>query len=103
MSTPNPRRNSGAPYIIICSRRTLVLAAKTIVEKICHASECAAELVGHMAIVHKLKPEDTLEISDLQHYLMDNLTKLNKREAQAKIDEMFRLCYELEEKYEDEY
>jgi hypothetical protein len=31
---------------------------------------------------------------------MDNLTKLNKREAQEKIDEMFTLLYALEDKFE---
>lgn len=94
--------NSRAPYIIICSSRTDVLEAGTAAKKICAASRGAATLVAHLAEVHgeEVMSSDTLEISDLQHEMMDNLKKYTKPQAEAKCKEMFKLLYELEGKFE---
>lgn len=103
--TTVPPVGSRAPYIIICSSLTEVLEASTAAKKICAASKGAADLVKHLAEVHKskLKFEHTKPISDLQHEMMENLKKYTKPQAKAKCDEMFTLLYELEKKFQDEY
>jgi len=99
MSGPPP--DSTASYIIICNGRIGVAAARSAIEKIQKLSDCAAQLVSHVVLENrgKVKPDDTREISDLQHYLMDNMSKMDKKEAEESAAEMFRLLYALEAKF----
>lgn len=100
MSVPPGSR---APYIIICSGRTAEMGAGSIAERIIAASNCAAQLCAFLETNHgsEVEPDDFREVSDLQHYLMDNMDKLKPQEATAKIKEMFKLLYELEHKFEE--
>lgn len=79
------------------------MEANTAAKKVCAASRCAADLVKHLAEVHKskLKFKDTQAISDLQHEMMDGMLKYSKSNAEAKCKEMFTLLYGLESKFEE--
>lgn len=98
MSGPPP--DSAAPYIIICSIRTELLAAKDAVEKIVTANRGAAQLCSFMELKHNAVAADFAEISALQHELMDGITTLSKDEVEAKCKEMVKLFYILERKYD---
>lgn len=98
-----PPAGSRAPYIIICSGRIAAAATDDPVQKLKAASDCATALVCHLAIVHgdDLTSTDTQPISDLQHFMMDNLLTLKKDEAEVKVKEMIGLLYQLEDKFQD--
>lgn len=96
---------STATYIIICSGRINEAVAKNTREKIQALSNCAAQLTSHVELANlgKVKSEDTQKISDLQHFLMDNMESLDKDEVEESAKEMFRLLYALEEKFSGEH
>lgn len=93
---------SQANYIIICEYKINVLIAKTVPGKLQALSSGAAALVSHIDLQHpgKLTNEDTKPISELQHYIMDNLLTMKAKEAKEKIEEMFTLWNVLEDKFE---
>ena len=91
---------SDASYIIICSGRTDVLAAKDSVEKIVAANRCAANLCAFLQSNHEVTSGDFADISAIQHELMDGMLTLKKNEVDAKVEQMFALFDELEDKYE---
>lgn len=91
---------STASYIIICSGRTDVLAAKDSVEKIVATNRCAAQLCSFIESNHEITEGDFSAISDLQHELMDGISSLKKQEVDTKVAEMFDLFDALEDKYE---
>lgn len=97
MSGPPPI--SGSSYIIICSIRTELLAAKDAVEKIVIVNRGAGWLCSFMELAYEAKPEDLAEISVLQHTLMDGILTLSKDEVESKCTEMVKLFYRLEKKY----
>lgn len=101
MSNGDPPPASTATYIIICSRRTAVAAAKTVQEKIVNASMCAAELCSFIETQHDVQPADFAAVSALQHEMMDNLQVWKEKEAEAKIAEMFDLLDALEDKFSE--
>lgn len=92
---------SQANYIVICTGRTAFSAAPKSVEKIVALSNVAAALVTHIDIMHpsELTEDDTKPISDLQHFLMDNMHKLSRREVDEKAVEMFGMLDALEDKF----
>lgn len=92
---------SGSPYIIICSSRTELLAAKSSAEKIVAVNRGAAQLCSFMETQYSATPTDFLEISNLQHELMDGLEIMDKDTVDAKCKEMVGLFYQLERKYDD--
>lgn len=99
-----PPQGSGGTYIIICSGRINEAAEKDPEAKIRAVSNCAAQLVSYIELTHlghlgPVNPEDTRAISELQHYLMDNMKTLKGTELQESIAEMFTLMDELEDKY----
>lgn len=97
MSDPPPM--SGSPYIIICSIRTDLLAAKDATEKICVVNRGAGWLCVFMEIQHDAPPSDFADISKLQHELMDGMLTLKKHEVDEKCEQMVKLFYRLERKY----
>src|SRR5258706_4129310 len=100
MDDPSDPPISGSSYIIICSGRTAVMAAKDPEAKITFVSLCAALLCSFLETKHAVAPGDFKEVSDLQHEMMDNMYKWNKTQAAEKCAEMFRLLDELEEKFD---
>lgn len=99
MSNGDPPPMSGSPYIIICSIRTELLAAKNAVEKIVVVNHGAGWLCSFMELAFEAKPEDFAEISKLQHELMDGMMTLSKDEVDDLCKQMIKLFYILEKKY----
>lgn len=99
MSEPDDPPQSAAPYIIICSGRTQVLAAKDPVGQIVAVNQCAADLCSFLQSNYDTNPADFQAISIKQHELMDGMLTLKRSEVDAKIAEMFVLFDELEDKY----
>lgn len=91
-----------ANYIVICKGRIRLGTAKSVGDKLRAASDAATELVKHIDTMHEgqLTTADTKPISDLQHYMMDNMDKMRADEADQKVTEMFALLDALEEKFE---
>lgn len=87
-----------ANYIIICRGRIDVLSTTDPVQKIRHASACAAQLVSHIEATNELPPADAQAISDLQHAMMNVLPDVKKPEANAMVADMFTLLDALEDK-----
>lgn len=81
------------------------MSTEDSVEKIVQASRAATALVSHIELVHgeAFTEADAQPISDLQHYLMDNMLTMKKDEAEAKITELFTLLDALEDKYGGEH
>lgn len=98
----DPPPVSGSPYIIICSIRTELLAAKSATEKIVVVNRGAAQLCAFMEIKHDATAADFLDISNLQHELMDMLEhkRLDESKVDAKCKQMVKLFYQLERKYQ---
>lgn len=99
MSNGDPPPTSAAPYIIICSIRTELLAAKDSVEKIVIVNRGAAQLCSFMELAYEAKPEDFVDVSALQHELMDGMMTLSKDEVDDLCKQMVKLFYILEKKY----
>lgn len=97
MSGPPPVSSSS--YIIICSIRTELLAAKDAVEKIVIVNRGAGWLCSFMELNYEAKAEDFITISNLQHELMDGIVTLSKEEVDAKCKQMVKLFYQLEKQY----
>ena len=88
---------SGAPYIIICSARIAVAIAKESTDKLNAVSQGASQLCTYYAVRMRSALDNTklLPISELQHYIMDNLG-MQKEEAEEKCTEMLALMDALE-------
>jgi hypothetical protein len=104
MSNGDPPPVSGAPYIIICSRRIDHALASNEEEEIQAASRCAADLTAYLQVRYRssFNPADCENISVLQHALMDHVrdeAKLSKDEVDAKVQSIFSECDALEQKY----
>lgn len=99
MSTPV----SGSPYIIICDSRIGIATAQDDAGKICAASRGAAQLVSFMQTYYKnFKDSDCLNISALQHSLMDHVNgkiPMTPEQVEAKIKAMVKEMYELEKRF----
>lgn len=99
MSTPV----SGSSYIIICNGRIAIALASDEARKICAASQSATQLVSFMQIHYtKFKDSDCLNISALQHALMDHVTgvlPLGPAQVNEKIKAMVKEMYELEKRF----
>lgn len=101
-----PPAGSRAPYIIICAGRTAEMGATSVSDKIIAVSNCAAQLCAFLETNHGSKVESDAfrEVSDLQHELMvcleNKTTPPKKKEIAEKIKQMFKLLYELEDKFE---
>lgn len=99
MSTPV----SGSPYIIICASRINIATAVSEAGKIRAVSDGAAALVSFMQVFYKnFKDSDCLNISTLQHALMDHVTgklPMTPEQVEAKIKAMVKEMYELEKKF----
>lgn len=91
---------SSSPYIIICSGRTEVLAAKDAVGKIVAANRCAKDLCSFIESTHTVAPGDFESVSAKQHELMDGMGTMSKREVDEQVEAMFELLDELEDKFE---
>lgn len=100
MSNGDPPPTSAAPYIIICSRRTQASGTKDPIGKIIAASRCAAELCAFIEANNTIQPGDFAAVSAFQHEMMDNMHSWSKDEAVAKVEEMFALLDDLEDKFE---
>lgn len=96
----DPPPMSAAPYIIICSIRTQLAAAKDSVEKIVVVNHGAAQLCSFMQANYDAQSADFKDISDLQHSLMDGMATMSKDEVAAGCKEMIRLLYRLEKQFE---
>jgi hypothetical protein len=94
---------SQANYIVICRGRIAVGATGDPVEKIVRVSECAAQLVTHLDLIQgeRFTDADSKPVSKLQHWLMDNMHKMNAKQVDVKVAEMFGLLDELEDKFKD--
>lgn len=99
MSNGDPPPASTSTYIIICSIRTEILAAKDSTAKIVITNRGAAQLCSFIESNHDINKADFHPISVLQHELMDGILTLKKSEVDAKVAEMFELFDELEDKY----
>lgn len=99
MSTPV----SGSPYIIICSSRINIALALDEGGKIKAASDGAVALVSFMQLYYKtFKDSDCLNISALQHTLMDHVNgkvPLTPEQVTEKIKAMVKEMYELEKRF----
>lgn len=99
MSTPV----SGSPYIIICDSRIGIATAQDEAGKIRAASHGAAMLVSFMQTYYKnFKDSDCLNISALQHALMDHVTgvlPLGPAQVNGKIKAMVSEMYQLEKRF----
>lgn len=99
MSTPV----SGSSYIIICSARIGIALANDEAGKINAVSLGAAMLTSFMQIYYKtFKDSDCLNISALQHELMDHVTgkvPLTAEQVTEKIKAMVKEMYALEERF----
>lgn len=93
---------SQANYIIICRGRIAYAAANTTVDKVKALSDVATELVCHIDTMNpgELGDADTQPISDLQHFLMDNLGSITPQQVEVKSVEMFALLDALEDRFE---
>lgn len=93
--------DSRAPYIIICDTRTRISTAETPSAKVTAATSGAAQLASFMELRYgdRLKTEDLVSISELQHEMMDNVHTYDVDAAEAVCREMVRRLYELEEKF----
>jgi hypothetical protein len=95
------RRNSGSPYIIICSLRINVQHAKSPSEMITAISNGIKEFACYMSIRYRqsFDPADLLSISDVQHQLMDSGGQMSKQELESVAAGVVEALYALEEKY----
>lgn len=91
-----------ANYIIICDTEIGILAAGLSSEKIVAVSRGATTLVCQIQLVHgdAFTDADAKPISDLQHYMMDNLETMKSLEAKDKVAEMIRLMRALNKKFQ---
>lgn len=99
MSNGDPPPNSTAAYIIICSIRTEILAAKDSTAKIVTINRGAAQLCSFIESNRDVNPADFHPISVLQHELMDGMLMLKKHEVDSKVGRLFELFDALEDKY----
>lgn len=85
-------------YIIICSGETAVRAAQNPSDMICYASECAAELLKHLAITRpgEVTQEEYAAVSRLQHTMMDVVENVNRSYAKELCAQMFELLVGIE-------
>lgn len=99
MSTPV----SGASYIIICDARIGIATASDEKGKIQAVSRGAAMLTAFMQTYYKnFKDSDCLNISALQHALMDHVNRkvvLTPEQVEAKLKAMVKEMYELEKRF----
>lgn len=99
MSTPV----SGSPYIIICQARINLALVTNEGDKIKAVSDSAAALASFMQSYYKnFKDSDCLNISGLQHSLMDHVTgkvPMTPEQVEAKIKAMVKEMYELEKRF----
>jgi hypothetical protein len=96
---------SKAPYIIICSGRIEVLAAKNNpAEQIAAASRAAADLTTFYDLKGWLTIEDSEPISELQNSMMTMLFNgdMKQGEAEKMVRDMFTMLSLLEQRYESE-
>lgn len=102
MSNGGPPPVSGSSYIIICNGRIGVAAGKGLEAKICAASNCAAQLCSFIESSYEgVDKADFGPVSELQHYLMDNLKTIRPKECDEKIAGLFDLLDALEDKYSE--
>lgn len=99
MSNGDPPPVSSSPYIIICSRRTQVKLAKDAGDIVMAASLAAAEVCSFMEMKFHVKAEDMVDITKLQHDLMEGASAMKKAEAEAAAAEMFDLLTVLEHEF----
>ncbi len=95
--------DSRAPYIIICNGRMEVLATEADdgPGKLVAASNAATDLVKYFDLKGaKLQLGDTKLISDLQHYMMDNMHTMSIEDVDGHVRQMFVMLDAMEDKYQ---